>query len=122
MDLSQPVQLVLAFIAGFGFLLITRLIWSILRHTVQIALVAGLIFILSEQGYFKLDLNPLKNSSAVGSIKELYGLASSGYNRLNSLASKYELELKVASKENKPEKQSLSRRLQDEARPNYNEY
>ncbi len=78
MDLSQPVSVVIAFAAGFGFMLCTRLVFSLLSYSLYAVLIFGALFMLGQNGVVQLD--DLKDSTAAqyakGAIGQLAAVAS----------------------------------------------
>ena len=46
MDVSQPLAIAAAFVAGLGFMIVVRFVWLVLKHSIQLVLVAAVLFAL----------------------------------------------------------------------------
>ncbi len=50
MEVGQPLIVLSAFVAGIGVLMMVRLVWSIITHALQLIIIAGLFFGISQSG------------------------------------------------------------------------
>ena len=97
MDLSQPVIVVLAFVAGFGVMLCTRMLWSLLTYSIYFIVLAAALVVLGQNGVIHLE--ELKNSAAgrfVQAGAEQLVVAGSG---MKHWISDHEIKVQIAKKQ-----------------------
>ncbi len=93
MEVTQPLVVLGAFLAGLAFMFVTRMLWTILRHSFQLAVVAVAFVVLSQNGY--IDTEALRQSKFAAALSRGYDWVSTGATVAGSWIQSYDLQVKV---------------------------
>ena len=93
MDVSQPFIVLSAFAMGLAFMFATRLIWTIVRHSIHIAVLAIAFIMLAHSGY--IDTEAMKQSRVAETIGKGAGWISANASDAQSWLNQYTVQVRL---------------------------
>jgi len=93
MEVTQPFVVLSAFAAGLAFMFATRLIWTIIRHSIHIAILAVAFVMLAHSGY--IDTEALKHSGIAETVSKGASWVSTSASDAKAWFSRYNVQVRV---------------------------